>query len=240
MAEDKAVVLLSGGLDSSTTLAIAKQSGFSLYALTFRYGQRHQCEVEGARRVARSIGVVEHKVISIDMGGIGGSALTDLTMEVPKDREDLGSSDQIPLTYVPARNTIFLSYALAWGEVLGAFDIFLGVNATDFSGYPDCRHDYIQAFEKMAKLATAAGTQHKGTFRIHTPIINMTKGQTILSGMKLNVDYSLTHSCYDPDREGRSCGRCDSCRIRLKGFHDAGLEDPIEYVRGVVGTKKTV
>ena len=240
MAEDKAVVLLSGGLDSSTTLAIAKQSGFSLYALTFRYGQRHQCEVEGARRVARSIGVVEHKVISIDMGGIGGSALTDLTMEVPKDREDLGSSDQIPLTYVPARNTIFLSYALAWAEVLGAFDIFLGVNATDFSGYPDCRHDYIQAFEKMAKLATAAGTQHKGTFRIHTPIINMTKGQTRLSGMKLNVDYSLTHSCYDPDREGRSCGRCDSCRIRLKGFHDAGLEDPIEYVRGVVGTKKTV
>ena len=240
MAEDKAVVLLSGGLDSSTTLAIAKQSRFSLYALTFRYGQRHQCEVEGARRVARSIGVVEHKVISIDMGGIGGSALTDLTMEVPKDREDLGSSDQIPLTYVPARNTIFLSYALAWAEVLGAFDIFLGVNATDFSGYPDCRHDYIQAFEKMANLATAAGTQQKGTFRIHTPIINMTKGQTILSGMKLGVDYSLTHSCYDPDREGRSCGRCDSCRIRLKGFHDAGLEDPIEYVRGVVGTKKTV
>jgi 7-cyano-7-deazaguanine synthase len=240
MAEDKAVVLLSGGLDSSTTLAIAKQSGFSLYALTFRYGQRHQCEVEGARRVARSIGVVEHKVIPIDMGGIGGSALTDLTMEVPKDREDLGSSDQIPLTYVPARNTIFLSYALAWAEVLGAFDIFLGVNATDFSGYPDCRHDYIQAFEKMANLATAAGTQHKGTFRIHTPIINMTKGQTILSGMKLNVDYSLTHSCYDPDRQGRSCGRCDSCRIRLKGFHDAGLEDPIEYVQGIVGTKKTV
>jgi 7-cyano-7-deazaguanine synthase len=240
MAEDKAVVLLSGGLDSATTLAIAKRSGFSLYALTFRYGQRHQCEVEGAKRVARSIGVVEHKVIPIDMGGIGGSALTDLTMEVPKDREGLGSSDQIPLTYVPARNTIFLSYALAWGEVLGAFDIFLGVNATDFSGYPDCRHDYIQAFEKMANLATAAGVQKKGTFRIHTPIINMTKGQTILSGMKLNVDYSLTHSCYDPDREGRSCGRCDSCRIRLKGFHDAGLEDPIEYVQGVVGAKKTV
>jgi 7-cyano-7-deazaguanine synthase len=174
------------------------------------------------------------------MGGIGGSALTDPTMEVPKDREGLGNSDQIPLTYVPARNTIFLSYALAWGEVLWAFDIFIGVNATDFSGYPDCRHDYIQAFEKMANLATAAGTQQKGTFRIHTPIINMTKGQTILSGMKLNVDYSLTHSCYDPDREGRSCGRCDSCRIRLKGFHDAGLEDPIEYVQGVVGARKTV
>jgi 7-cyano-7-deazaguanine synthase len=240
MAEDKAVVLLSGGLDSATTLAIAKQTGFSLYALTFRYGQRHQREVEGARWVARSIGVVEHKIIPIDMGGIGGSALTDLTMEVPKDREDLGSSDQIPVTYVPARNTIFLSYALAWGEVLEAFDIFLGVNATDFSGYPDCRHDYIRAFETMANLATAAGTQHKGTFRIHTPIINMTKGQTILSGMKLNVDYSLTHSCYDPDREGRSCGRCDSCRIRLKGFHDAGLEDPIEYVQGAVGARKMV
>ncbi|MGD1043037.1 MAG: 7-cyano-7-deazaguanine synthase QueC [Sedimentisphaerales bacterium] len=240
MAEDKAVVLLSGGLDSATTLAIAKQSGFSLYALTFRYGQRHQCEVEGARQIARSIGVVEHKVIPIDMGGIGGSALTDLTMEVPKDREGLGNSDQIPVTYVPARNTIFLSYALAWGEVLGAFDIFLGVNATDFSGYPDCRHDYIQAFEKMANLATAAGVQKKGTFKIHTPIINMTKGQTILSGIKLNVDYSLTHSCYDPDRQGRSCGRCDSCRIRLKGFHDAGLEDPIEYVQGVIGARKTV
>ena len=238
--KDKAVVLLSGGLDSATTLAIAKHSGFSLYALTFRYGQRHQCEVESARQIARSIGVAEHKIILIDMGGIGGSALTDLTIEVPKDREGLGSSDHIPLTYVPARNTIFLSYALAWGEVLGAFDIFLGVNATDFSGYPDCRHDYIQAFGKMANLATAAGTQKKGTFQIHTPIINMTKGQTILAGMKLGMDYSLTHSCYDPDREGRSCGRCDSCRIRLKGFRDAGLEDPIEYVQGVVGARKTV
>ena len=241
MAEDKAVVLLSGGLDSATTLAVAKHSGFSLYALTFRYGQRHQCEVDGARQVARSIGVVEHKIIPIDMGGIGGSALTDLTMEVPKDREGLGQAgDNIPLTYVPARNTIFLSYALAWAEVLNAFDIFLGVNATDFSGYPDCRHDYIQAFEKMANLATAAGTQKKGTFQIHTPIINMTKGQTILAGMKLGVDYSLTHSCYDPDRQGRSCGRCDSCRIRLKGFRDAGLKDPIEYVQGVVGATKTI
>jgi 7-cyano-7-deazaguanine synthase len=238
MAEDKAVVLLSGGLDSATTLAIAKQSGFSLYALTFRYGQRHQCEVEGARQVARSIGVVEHKVIPIDMGSIGGSALTDLTIEVPKDRADLGHSDQIPPTYVPARNTIFLSYALAWAEVLNAFHIFLGVNATDFSGYPDCRHDFIQAFEKMANLATAVGTQKKGSFTIHTPIINMTKGQTILAGMKLGLDYSLTHSCYDPDRQGRSCGRCDSCRIRLKGFHDAGLKDPIEYVEGAVGAKK--
>ena len=240
MAEDKAVVLLSGGLDSATTLAIAKHSGYSLYALTFRYGQRHQCEVEGARQIARSIGVTEHKVIPIDMGGIGGSALTDLTIEVPKDREGLGQpGDEIPLTYVPARNTIFLSYALAWAEVLNAFDIFLGVNATDFSGYPDCRHDYIQAFEKMANLATAAGVQEKGKFAIHTPIINMTKGQTILAGMKLGLDYSLTHSCYDPDRQGRSCGRCDSCRIRLKGFRDAGLKDPIEYVQGVVDATKT-
>ena len=242
MAEDKAVavVLLSGGLDSATALAIAKHSGFSLYALTFQYGQRHQCEVEVARQIARSIGVAEHKIIPIDMGGIGGSALTDLTMEVPKDREGLGSSDQIPLTYVPARNTIFLSYALAWAEVLKAFDLFLGVNATDFSGYPDCRHDYIQAFEVMANLATAAGIQKKGKFVIHTPIINMTKGQTILAGMKLGMDYSLTHSCYDPDRQGRSCGRCDSCRIRLKGFRDAGLKDPIDYVQGVVDAKKTV
>jgi 7-cyano-7-deazaguanine synthase len=235
---NKAVVLLSGGLDSATTMAIARNEGFSLYALTFRYGQRHQCEVDAAKEIARSIGVVEHKIIPIDMGGIGGSALTDLTMEVPKDRVDLGSPDQIPLTYVPARNTIFLSYALAWGEVLGAFDIFIGVNATDFSGYPDCRHDYIQAFEKLANLATVAGTQHKGIFTIHTPIINMTKTQTILAGMKLDVNYSLTHSCYDPDRQGRSCGRCDSCRLRLKGFNEAGLTDPIEYVDGVVAAAK--
>lgn len=235
---NKAVVLLSGGLDSATTMAIARNEGFSLYVLTFRYGQRHQCEVDAAKEIARSIGVVEHKIIQIDMGGIGGSALTDLTMEVPKDRVDLGSPDQIPLTYVPARNTIFLSYALAWAEVLGAFDIFIGVNATDFSGYPDCRHDYIQAFEKLANLATVAGTQRKGIFTIHTPIINMTKTQTILAGMKLDVNYSLTHSCYDPDRQGRSCGRCDSCRLRLKGFNEAGLADPIEYVDGVIAAAK--
>jgi 7-cyano-7-deazaguanine synthase len=229
----KAVVLLSGGLDSATTLAIAKDEGFSLYALTFRYGQRHQREVEAAKNIARSMGVVEHKTIPIDMGGIGGSALTDLTIEVPKDRPGLGSPGQVPLTYVPARNTIFLSYALAWAEVLGAFDIFIGVNATDFSGYPDCRHEFIQAFEKVANLATVAGTQQKGNLRIHTPIINMTKAQTIMAGIKLGVDYSLTHSCYDPDRQGRSCGRCDSCRLRLKGFADAGLLDPIEYVPSV-------
>jgi 7-cyano-7-deazaguanine synthase len=230
---DKAVVLLSGGLDSATTLAIAKNEGFSLFALTFRYGQRHNREVESAKNIARMMGVVEHKIIPIDMAGIGGSALTDLNIDVPKDRADLGSSESIPLTYVPARNTIFLSYALAWAEVLGAFDIFAGVNATDFSGYPDCRHEFIQQFEKLANLATAAGARKKGKFTIHTPIINMTKSQTILSGLKLGLDYSLTHSCYDPDRQGRSCGRCDSCRLRLKGFRDAGVTDPIEYVADV-------
>ena len=233
MQKEKAVVLLSGGLDSATTLAIAKGEGFELYALTFRYGQRHQREVEAAKKIAATMGVAEHKIIPIDMGSIGGSALTDLTIEVPKDRVDLENTESIPLTYVPARNTIFLSYALAWAEVIGSFDIFIGVNATDFSGYPDCRHDYIQAFEKLANLATVAGTQQKGKLRLHSPMINMTKGQTILAGMKLGIDYSLTHSCYDPDKNGRSCGRCDSCRLRLKGFHDAGLEDPIEYVAGI-------
>jgi 7-cyano-7-deazaguanine synthase len=230
--KNKAVVLLSGGLDSATTLAIARDEGFELYALTFRYGQRHQREIEAAKEIAREMGVAQHKIIPIDMGGIGGSALTDLTIDVPKDRVDLDNPDQIPLTYVPARNTIFLSYALAWAEVLGAFDIFIGVNATDFSGYPDCRHEYVQAFEKMANLATVAGTQQKGKLRLHSPMINMTKAQTILAGMKLGMDYSLTHSCYDPDKNGKSCGRCDSCRLRLKGFREAGLEDPIEYVAG--------
>ncbi len=228
--KDKAVVLLSGGLDSATTLAIAKDEGFQLYALSFRYGQRHQREVESAKKIARAMGVVEHKILPIDMGGIGGSALTDLTIEVPKDRTDLDNHNEIPATYVPARNTIFLSYALAWAEVLEAFDIFVGVNATDFSGYPDCRHEYIQAFEKLANLATAAGTKHKDRLKIHTPIINMTKSQTIMAGLKLNVDYSLTHSCYDPQKDGKSCGRCDSCRLRLKGFQNAGVKDPIEYV----------
>jgi 7-cyano-7-deazaguanine synthase len=228
--KDKAIVLLSGGLDSATTLAIAKNEGFALYALTFRYGQRHQREVEAAKKIARSVGVVEHKIITIDMAGIGGSALTDPTIEVPKDRADLDSRESVPPTYVPARNTIFLSYALAWAEVLGAFDIFTGFNATDFSGYPDCRQEYVQAFENLANLATVAGTQRKGRFQIHTPIINMTKAQTILAGMKLDVDYSLTHSCYDPDEQGRSCGRCDSCRLRLRGFREADLPDPIEYV----------
>jgi len=229
VADKRAVILLSGGLDSATTLAIARSQGFECNALTFRYGQRHQREIEAAKKIADSLGAAEHRIIDIDLAQFGGSALTDSTIEVPKDRADLGSSEQIPPTYVPARNTIFLSYALAWAEVLCAFDIFIGVNTTDYSGYPDCRGEFIAAFEKTANLATAAAVQRKGRYHIHTPIINMTKAEIILTGTELGVDYSLTHSCYDPDQQGRSCGRCDSCRLRLKGFAEAGLEDPIEY-----------
>ncbi len=227
----KAVVLLSGGLDSATTLAIARSEGFQLFALTFEYGQRHQQEIEAAKKVANSLRATEHRIIDIDLAQFGGSAITDSAIEVPKDRTDLGNPDQIPPTYVPVRNTIFLSYALAWAEVLGAFDIFIGVNTTDYSGYPDCRAEFITAFEKLANLATAAAIQGKGQYRIHTPIINMTKAQIILTGIKLGVDYSLTHSCYEPDEKGSSCGRCDACRLRLKGFAEAGLKDPIEYVK---------
>jgi len=229
MTGKKAVVLLSGGLDSATTLAIAGSEGFRLFALTFAYGQRHRREIGAARRVAASIGVAEHRIVDIDLGAFGGSALTDSAIDVPKDRADLDNSTEIPPTYVPARNTVFLSYALAWAEVLGAFDIFIGVNSTDYSGYPDCRAEFIAAFEKTANLATAAAVEGKGRYRIHTPIIEMTKAQIILAGTKLGVDYSLTHSCYDPDEQGRSCGRCDSCRLRLRGFAQAGLKDPIEY-----------
>ena len=225
----KAVVLLSGGLDSATTLAIAHSEGFQLFALTFEYGQRHQREIEAAKKVANSLRAIEHRIIDIDLAQFGGSALTDPIIEVPKDRANLSNPDQIPPTYVPARNTIFLSYALAWAEVLGAFDIFIGVNTTDYSGYPDCRAEFITAFEKLANLATAAAIQGKGQYRIHTPIINMTKREIILTGTKLGVDYSLTHSCYDPDEHGRSCGRCDACRLRLKGFAEAGINDPLEY-----------
>ena len=227
----KAVVLLSGGLDSATTLAVAISSGFRCYALTFRYGQRHRREVEAAERIANSLRAIEHRIIDTGLAGFGGSALTDSNIEVPKDGTDLASPDRIPPTYVPARNTIFLSYALAWAEVLGAFDIFIGVNTTDYSGYPDCRAEFIAAFEKTANLATAAAAQGKGRYHIHTPIISMTKAHIILTGTKLGVDYSLTHSCYDPDEQGRSCGRCDSCRLRLKGFAEAGLKDPIEYAK---------
>jgi len=225
----KAVVLLSGGIDSATTLAIARSEDYRCYALTFSYGQRHKREVEAAKKIAHSLGAIEHRIIDIDLASFGGSALTDSTTEVPKDRAELSDMSQIPPTYVPARNTIFLGYALAWAEVLGAFDIFIGVNQTDYSGYPDCRAEFIGAFEKMANLATAAAIQGKCRYRIHTPVINMTKGEIILVGTKLGVDFSLTHSCYDPDEQGRSCGQCDSCRLRLKGFAKAGLKDPIEY-----------
>ena len=230
MARKAAVVLLSGGLDSATTLAIARHEGFACYALTFLYGQRHRREVDAAAMVAHSLGVVEHRIVTIDLAAFGGSALTDSTLHVPKDRSDLDDATTIPVTYVPARNTIFLSYALAWSEVLGLFDIFIGVNSTDYSGYPDCRAEFITAFEKMANLATAAAVEGKGRYRIHTPIIEKTKAEIIRTGTRLGVDYSLTHSCYDPDPSGRSCGRCDSCRLRLRGFAEAGLHDPLKYV----------
>jgi 7-cyano-7-deazaguanine synthase len=212
-------------------LAIARSNGFLCYALTFAYGQRHRREIDAAKKTAESLGAAEHRIIEIDLGTFGGSALTDSNIDVPKDRAGLEDSTEIPPTYVPARNTIFLSYTLAWAEVLGAFDIFIGVNSTDYSGYPDCRAEFIAAFEKTANLATAAAVEGRGRYRIHTPIIEMTKARIILTGTKLGVDYSLTHSCYDPDSHGRSCGRCDSCRLRLKGFAEAGLEDPIEYVK---------
>ncbi|MGD9109657.1 MAG: 7-cyano-7-deazaguanine synthase QueC [Phycisphaerales bacterium] len=227
----RAIVLLSGGLDSATTLAIAKNNGYDCYAMTFHYGQRHRTEIRASERVARSIGVVEHRIIDIDIGSFGGSALTDTQIDVPKDRQDLSSGGSIPVTYVPARNTIFLSYALAWAEVLGAFDVFIGVNSTDYSGYPDCRPEFVEAFEEVANVATAAAVQSRRRFRIHAPIIGMNKAKIIKTGMQLNVDYSLTHSCYDPDDSGRSCGRCDSCLLRLKGFAKAGFKDPLEYIK---------
>jgi len=227
----KAVVLLSGGLDSATILAIARNEGFTCYALSFQYGQRHRCETEAAKAIAQSLGTKEHKIVDIDLADFGGSALTDSALSVPKDGIDLDKHDKIPITYVPARNTIFLSYALAWAEVLGAFDIFIGVNSTDYSGYPDCRGEFIYAYEKMANLATAAAVEKKARLRIRTPIIELSKAQIIKKGTELGVDYSLTHSCYDPDENSRSCGKCDSCRLRLKGFAEANLTDPAEYVK---------
>ncbi len=236
-----AVVLLSGGLDSATTLAIARGEGFACHALSFDYGQRHRFELSAAARVAAAQGVVEHRVVKIDLsagGGFGHSALTD-AIAVPKDRPDIAPSDtasDIPVTYVPARNTIFLSIALGYAEVVGAFDIFIGVNAVDYSGYPDCRPAFIDAFEKLANLATAAGVDGvakagggPGPFRIHAPLIHLTKAQIIAKGLSLGVDYGLTHSCYDPATDGRSCGRCDSCRLRLAGFAAAGARDPVKY-----------
>ena len=223
----RAVILLSGGLDSATTLAIAKNDEFDAYAMTFRYGQRHAHEISCACRVATAMGVAEHRIVEMDLAAFGGSALTDAAIAVPKDRTDMAT--EIPVTYVPARNTIFLSYALAWAEVLGAWDIFIGVNATDYSGYPDCRPDYIAAFETMANLATAAAVEGSRCYTIHTPIIQMSKAQIIQTGTAIGVDYALTHSCYDPTETGRPCGSCDSCQLRLKGFAQAGLTDPVEY-----------
>ena len=222
----RAVVLVSGGLDSATTLAISIWDGFEPYALSFDYGQRHRIEVEAAKRVAGSLGAREHRFAAIDLRVFGGSSLTDET-SIPKNREAKGASD-IPTTYVPARNTIFLSYALAWCEMLGAKDIFIGANAVDYSGYPDCRPAFIAAFEEMAAVATKAGVE--GTrFRIHAPLISMSKADIIRKGVELGVDFSMTHSCYDPRPDGVACGVCDSCRIRLEGFRGAGLQDPIPY-----------
>jgi 7-cyano-7-deazaguanine synthase len=226
--QKRAVVLLSGGLDSATVLAIAKSEGYAPYALSFSYGQRHAFELEAARRVAASMGVVEHRIVAFDLRAFGGSALT-ADIAVPKGRAPDEMSQGIPITYVPARNTIFLSFALAWAEVLGASDIFLGVNALDYSGYPDCRPEYIAAFEKMANLATKAGVEGRQRLKIHTPLIALTKAQIIAKGIALGVDYSLTSSCYDPSPMGAPCGQCDSCLLRQKGFRKNGLEDPLNY-----------
>jgi 7-cyano-7-deazaguanine synthase len=223
-----AVVLVSGGLDSATALAIAIRDGFAVTALTFRYGQRHASEIEAAKRVVRAAGVSRHQIAEIDLTLFGGSAITS-DIPVPKDR-DLGQNDtEIPVTYVPARNTIFLSYALALAEVTESTDIFLGVNALDYSGYPDCRPEYIAAFERMGNLATRAGVEGSDSLRIHTPLISLTKAEIILLGTTLGVDYGLTLSCYDPEGDGIACGRCDACQLRLKGFREARIADPIRY-----------
>ncbi|HEX2039279.1 MAG TPA: 7-cyano-7-deazaguanine synthase QueC [Acidimicrobiales bacterium] len=221
----KAVVLLSGGLDSATVLAIARAEGFAPYALSFRYGQRHEVELAAARRVAVALGAVEHVVVDVDLRQLGGSALTD-DIEVPKDRSAEEQASGIPVTYVPARNTVFLAYALAWAEVLDAADVFVGVNAVDYSGYPDCRPEYIDAFERMANLATKAAVEGGRRLRIHAPLIELTKAEIVARGLALGVDYGLTHSCYDPGPGGEPCRRCDSCLLRAKGFAEAGVADP--------------
>lgn len=232
MSYKKAVVLVSGGLDSATTLALAREQGFSCYALSFDYGQRHRAELAAAERVSKTLGAVELKVIKLDLGGIGGSALTDLSIPVP-DQPTQG----IPVTYVPARNTIFLALALGWAEVLGARDIFIGVNAVDYSGYPDCRPEFIAAFERLANLATRAGVEG-GHVAIRTPLISLSKAQIIRVGVRLGVDYALTVSCYSADGQGRACGVCDSCRLRAAGFMAAGVADPTIYAisKSLVGS----
>jgi len=219
-----AVCLLSGGLDSATSLAVAQREGYECYALSFDYGQRHRAELQAAARVAASLGAVEHRVVKIDLRAFGGSALT-ADIAVPKT----GLGGGIPVTYVPARNTVFLSFALAWAEVLSSSDVFIGVNAIDYSGYPDCRPEFIAAFEQMANLATKAGVEGRTHLKIHAPLIRLSKCEIIELGADLGVDFGLTHSCYDPDSKGRACGLCDSCRLRRKGFADAGLTDPLEY-----------
>ena len=227
-SSQKAIVLLSGGLDSTTTTAIAQNQGYAIHALTFRYGQRHELEISAAKRVASYFNVVEHVIAEIDLRTFGGSALTN-DISVPKDRsvEEMGNA--IPITYVPARNTIFLSFALAWAEVLETNNIFIGVNALDYSGYPDCRPEYIEAFQHMANLATKAGVEGKQRILIHTPLINLSKAQIIQTGLELGIDYSMTVTCYDPSTSGLACGRCDACLLRLKGFLENGISDPAEY-----------
>ena len=225
----KAVVLSSGGLDSTTAMAIARYQGFEIYSLSFSYGQRHAFELEAAQKVADALGVNEHLVINMDLNKIGGSSLTD-DIDVPKERDEQAMTREIPVTYVPARNTIFLSFALAWTEVLESSDIFIGVNAVDYSGYPDCRPEYVDAFERMANLATKAGVEGRTKIRIRTPLIHLTKAQIIQKGMELGVDYALTHSCYDPSPQGLACGECDSCFLRKKGFKEADVKDPTKYI----------
>lgn len=223
MSDRKAVVLLSGGLDSATVVALVRAQGYACYTMSFDYGQRHRAELRAAERVARQLGVIEHKVIGLDLNGIGGSALTDTAIAVPET-----PGEGIPVTYVPARNTVFLALALGWAEVLGARDIFIGVNAVDYSGYPDCRPEFIEAFERMANLATKAGVEGQG-FHIQAPLQNMSKAEIIRTGISHGVDYALTVSCYQADDEGRACGKCDSCRLRAAGFAAAGIADPTRY-----------
>ncbi len=232
----KAVCLVSGGLDSATCLAVARRDGFTCHALSFDYGQRHKIELEAAARVAQALGAAEHRVVRIDLRLFGGSALT-ADIAVPKGREPAEMGQGIPVTYVPARNTIFLAFAMAWAEVLDSGDVFIGVNAIDYSGYPDCRPEYIEAFERMANLATRAGVEGRTRLRIHTPLIRLSKAGIVRLAASLGVDFRLTHSCYDPDPAGRACGACDSCLLRLKGFEEAGLADPLEYTaaRGARG-----
>ncbi|TMQ35314.1 MAG: 7-cyano-7-deazaguanine synthase QueC [Planctomycetota bacterium] len=224
----RSVVLLSGGLDSATTLAVARAEGYEAHGLSVDYGQRHRRELECARVVATNLGAATHRIVSVDLRAIGGSALTG-PLQVPKDRPYEDMAEGIPITYVPARNTILLGLALGYAEVVGAFDLFMGANFVDYSGYPDCRPEFLAQFERLANLATKAGVEGKGAFRVHAPLLQLSKADIIRKGMELGVDYGLTLSCYEPDEQGRACGRCDSCRLRLKGFQEAGLKDPARY-----------